>query len=221
MTTQMITRMGFAAGLLLLGCLGEAGAAGSCPGGRFLVHGDALIAEANAPAVDAVVMTGSLVSVASGCRPVAAKLKSARTGTLVRAAFPECREAGRRFVLKATVDRTCTSMTGTFSAKRPKFRRRFVATLSTCGDGVLDAEAGEQCDDGTSVSRDGCEANCTRSAPPTTTTTTTVARTTTTTTTTLPPNIIIDPPPPGDIIEPPPPGDLPPGDDLPPPPLPF
>src|SRR5207302_7054316 len=144
---------------------------------------------------------------------VGARVKTARSGMLVRAAFPECGEAGRRFVLKATVDRTCTSMSGTFSAKRPKFRRRFVATLSTCGDGVRDAEAGEQCDDGNAVSGDGCEADCTRSAPRTTTTTTTV---TTITTTTLPRTTTTLPPPPPDD------GDLPPGDDVPPPPpLPF
>jgi cysteine-rich repeat protein len=47
-------------------------------------------------------------------------------------------------------------------------RRRMAETLapyaSRCGEGVLDAACGEQCDDGNALSGDGCDNNCTPTA---------------------------------------------------------
>ncbi|MBI5503511.1 MAG: hypothetical protein HY899_01810 [Deltaproteobacteria bacterium] len=83
-----------------------------------------------------------------------------------------------------------------------------VAPDAACGDNVVDAEAGEECDDGNNVDGDCCTFNCLVETMPgcvdttTTTTTTTLLETTTTTlepptTTTLPvcPNLCGDPAP--------------------------
>jgi cysteine-rich repeat protein len=52
---------------------------------------------------------------------------------------------------------------------RRRARGRFTAVASRCGDGIVDAGAGEDCDDGNTAGGDGCEEDCLRcdpSAPP-------------------------------------------------------
>src|SRR5262249_59472710 len=47
--------------------------------------------------------------------------------------------------MHAVVDDSCVSLNGTFSARATQ-RRRFAAPRSTCGDGRLDLDGGEQCE---------------------------------------------------------------------------
>src|SRR5262249_10129116 len=69
------------------------------------------------------------------------------------------------------------------TAKKSKLKQAFVARASRCGDGIVDAGGGEQCDGAPCASGGACTADCTCAPPPTstTTTTTTLAHATTTT----------------------------------------
>src|SRR5439155_19121869 len=89
----------------------------------------------NAPSPDEVVVSVPFVAISSGCGPVSARFKTTRKGTTLRAAWPECREPRRKLVLKAEIDPTCKFMTGMLIGRKLKLKRRFVATLSECGDG--------------------------------------------------------------------------------------
>jgi Subtilase family len=118
-----------------------------CTGSRFLLPAEApLITGAAAVALDAVVLDeAGRISIASGCPAVRAKLKPGRKRTLVRARWKKGACAGLRGKarLVGKLDATCTTLTGTLRAK--KYRKRFTARLSTCGDGVLDRDGGERC----------------------------------------------------------------------------
>ena len=143
--------------------LGVARATSTCSGGRFLVEGEALVTGQGAPAQDAIVMTDSFISIGSGCGAVSPGFRALSRGTAVSATWEECREPRRAFMLRAELDPTCTTLTGTFGSDRRKARRHFVARLSTCGDGVFDADNSEECDDGNAIAGDGCEVDCTMS----------------------------------------------------------
>ena len=212
-TNHVTTRATLA--LTLIAALAGAGrASAACQGGRFLVHGEALIAAETEP--DAIVVNGASVAISSGCRPVAAKVRAVHGHTIVRAYWLSCADPRRKVTFRAEIDESC-HMTGTLTLKHPRSRRSFVASASTCGDGLVDADAGEACDDGNQAPGDGCEADCTPTPPPppppTTTTTTTPSRHSTTSTTL----VVTDRPPSGSPGDAPPSG--PPGDE--PPPLPF
>jgi len=98
------------------------------------VQGKELIAGPNAPSPDEVVLSKPLVSIASGCGPVTARFLTTRKGMRIRAAWTECREPGREVALKATIDPACKVMTGLLVGRKLKLERRFIATLSDCGD---------------------------------------------------------------------------------------
>jgi len=173
--------------ILCLGPPGPAHAGAVCSGGRFLVQGEKLIAELTSGqspvSREAVVVAEPFVTITSGCGPVSAEFKAAKTGaTRVRATFNACGALSRKVFLKAEIDPTCRTMTGRLIGTKPRFRRVFTAARSFCGDGVIDADAGEKCD-----GSDGCEPDCSGMATPTTTTFPDSATTTeSTTTTTLP-----------------------------------
>jgi cysteine-rich repeat protein len=190
----------------LLACLSGVGFAdAACQSGRFLVQGEPLVAADVEP--DAVVVDGASVAIRSGCDPVRAKVKVIRGRTTVRAGWRSCRDPRRKVSFKAVIDDACR-MTGTLTFKHPRSRRSFVASPSACGDGIVDPEVAEGCDDGNLIGGDGCEADCTATPPPPTTSTT-VPSTTTTTLPDEPPDL-----PPDDFPPDLPPDDFPP--DLPP-----
>src|SRR5438552_4426201 len=109
--------------ILTVGMLRAAGlafAAPICPGGRFLVSEDQLIAGEAASQQDVVVVAPPYVSIASGCGPASGKFNATRKGSSVRAAWQECREPGRRVVLKARIDPACATMRGTLTRRGAK-----------------------------------------------------------------------------------------------------
>src|SRR5262249_26648734 len=57
----------------------------------------------------------------------------------------------------------CTTLTGTFFAKKAKVKRSFTAIVTRCGDGTVDAAAGEGCEPPGSLT---CTADCQVTAPP-------------------------------------------------------
>src|SRR5205809_794937 len=199
------------AAALATGLLGSfrvvAEAAPACRGGRFLVEGPPLIGATPNGEPDAVVIDGISVSLMSGCGATSARIRVAQRGTKVNAVWPSCGGLKGKARLKARIDRTCKTMTGTLRARREKWKRSFSAELSECGDGIVDIDGGEECDPpGTVACDDRCHFTATTSTtvpppppttssttttttpPPTTTTSTTTTTTTrTTTTTTHPP----------------------------------
>ena len=151
-----------------------------CPSGRYLIVGEPLVAGENTPTTDGL-QVGTLVAIDELCGPVAPKsLQGHRNGvTEVHAKWPTCNRLAGKVRLDGRLIDGCTRLKGTLKAH--KFKRRFEAMLSRCGDRIVDPAAGEECDDGNAVPGDGCEPDC-KLTPPTTTTTTVVPATTTSTT---------------------------------------
>src|SRR5438876_40075 len=183
------------AAALATGLLGSfrvvAEAAPACRGGRFLVEGPPLIGATPNGEPDAVVIDGIRVSLTSGCGATSGRIRVAKRGTKVNAVWPSCGGLRGKARLKARIDPTCKTMTGTLRARREKWKRSFSAKLSECGDGIVDIDGGEECEPpGTVPCDDRCQLG--NGSPPTTTTTVTFATTTsvnftTTTTTTMAP----------------------------------
>jgi cysteine-rich repeat protein len=169
-----------------------------CPLARYLVTGDPLAGKASGMQV------GSSVSLDDLCDPVAPKkLKASRKGvTQFLVKWKQCNGLKGTVILQGKILPGCTQLEGMLKAK--KFKRKFTATRSRCGDGILDPRNGEACDDGNTANGDGCERDCQKTpgqlptpttttsstSPPTTTspvstTTSSTAVTTTTTTTTI------------------------------------
>ncbi|MFN8542793.1 MAG: S8 family serine peptidase [Candidatus Binatia bacterium] len=121
-------------------------AAPRCQEGRFLLAGQPmLVAGSASPAIDAVVLDGGTLAVASGCPPIAVKLQRQGRSTRIRAAWPAgtCAGVAGRVRLTGTINPTCERMRGKLVVK--KRARRFTARRSACGDGFLDREGGEVC----------------------------------------------------------------------------
>ena len=101
----------------------------ACPGGRYVVEGERLVGAGSVPA-DAITLAGRQVSTASGCAPVAAKVKATRKFTLVRASWPSCPGIAGRVAVQAKIPAAdCASMTGSMKAKTAKLKRRFVGRV--------------------------------------------------------------------------------------------
>src|SRR5882724_12486118 len=153
---------------LATGVLGSfrvvAEAAPACRGGRFLVEGPPLISATPNGEPDAVVIDGISVSLMSGCGATSGRIRVVKKGTKVNAVWPSCGGLRGKARLKARIDRTCKTMTGTLRARREKWKRSFSATLSDCGDGIIDIDGGEECDPpGTVACDDRCHFTATTS----------------------------------------------------------
>lgn len=113
-----------------------------CSAGRFAVSGDPLLG----PGGEVVVLKDKTLSIGSLCAERRAKLRRRKKGTSVITAFPKggCDGVAGRVRLKALVTDACSTMTGTITVAGKA--TPFVAGTSVCGDGVVDAGNGEQCD---------------------------------------------------------------------------
>jgi hypothetical protein len=114
-----------------------------CPGGRFLVNGDPLM---DGPAVDVIQIDGKMLSTASGCGPVKAKMRGTKVGTRVSVKFKHCTGLVAKSIVKGLITDGCATLNGTFAVPALLVLKPFLATLSMCGDGVWDPEGGEECD---------------------------------------------------------------------------
>src|SRR5207249_11128974 len=110
----MTARLVAAVLVLVLGTRAPAAARSkSCPGGRFLVEqGPLLMGEPPAFLLDAVVLDGRRVSLASVCPPVRAGLMRSRAGMQMKAAWPSCSGLAGTVRLKARIYRGCWRMAG-------------------------------------------------------------------------------------------------------------
>jgi cysteine-rich repeat protein len=138
-----------------------------CPGGRFLLDpGDSpLLGGAPTSQADAVVLrpAESFVSIAGCGEPVRLHLRQRRGGAEIRATWEACGDL-RNVRLRARVERSCGSVSGVVKASTLR-AKRFRATLSQCGDGVVDPVEGEACDDGNRTDGDGCVSTCGVASP--------------------------------------------------------
>jgi cysteine-rich repeat protein len=162
-----------------------------CPGGRYLLDpGDAgLIFGDQTPKTDAITVGATSLATPT-CGETHAKPKGTKNGTVVHGKWKTC-GSFKKVATKATITDDCAVMQGTIKAKKVPVHS-FTAHLSTgCGDGLLDAGLGEQCEvDGDCTAPGATCSACTCAVPSTTTTTspgvsTTTTATTSSTTTTL------------------------------------
>ncbi len=117
-----------------------------CGDGRFrlvdhapLVTGGALVD------VDVLALRRHVFSIASGCDPTIAALKEGKTGTQITAKWKRCGALTDVNFAGTIATPGCESLTGTFKAKgQPS--ASIHAERSRCGDGVVDAGNGEDCD---------------------------------------------------------------------------
>src|SRR5262245_56935760 len=117
-----------------------------CPGGRFLVQSSdgPLVAGASTPLPDAVVVNDhGRVVIASGCPETAGRLTARARFARLSARWAACDAmAGVRLRAKLAAP-ACDTLVGRLRAKRQP-AKRFTATRSGCGDGVVDEGGGEQ-----------------------------------------------------------------------------
>jgi serine/threonine-protein kinase len=173
-------------GLALVAAGAPAGAVAPpapCRGVRFLV--DEVLVPGTPLVFDAVVIDDDgNVSIESGCPPARARVGRRGRLTTVRVRWAACGDVrGARLTGKVDANE-CPLLDASFVARGLR-RQRFAAPASICGDGLVDAGAGEECEtaadcDGT----DPCAACLCGDEPPLTTTTTTRPSTTTTVVTT-------------------------------------
>lgn len=142
----------------------------ACPGGRYLVSGAAIMPGLDGGS-DVVDMTDRMVSVLSGCDAAKAKVRASRAGTKIRAKWKSCPSITGKATLVGSITDGCHAMAATFTAKTAGIVRPFLASLSSCGDGIWDPDAGEACDAGLGPCGDLCNA-CTCAGSGVTTTTT-------------------------------------------------
>jgi serine/threonine-protein kinase len=198
------TRAGIAGALAFVVAVAAAPAPATasppCAGVRFLVA-PPLVAGDVLPFDAVVIDAAGDVTVASGCAGAPAHVTGHRRGSTIRVRWSACGPLHDVRLTARVVDPACAAMVGTFSARGTR-RRQFTATASVCGDGWLDAAAGEQCEsasdcpagDACSGCACGATANASKKKPttttttrrPTTTTSTTISTSSTTTSTTKP-----------------------------------
>ncbi len=114
-----------------------------CTAGRFAVDGAPLIRAGG----EVVVLANKTIGIGAVCAPRPAKLRRTQRGTGVKVTFTNgaCSGVDGKVKLTATIAADCATMTG--KLKAPKTDAvSFTAATSTCGDAVVDAALGEECD---------------------------------------------------------------------------
>src|SRR5262249_34451843 len=119
-----------------------------CPGGRFMVEGSALVAGDQAALSQPIVVSDGEVSIGAVCQSVRGRLKTSKRGTSVNAHWARCIGVIGRVRLKATILPSCAAMGGVLTVRRARLSEHFSSHLSTCGDGMVDRGAGEECEMG-------------------------------------------------------------------------
>ena len=140
-------------GVALLGLMARAEA--HVCAGRFVVRSGA-----GGPLDESViVLDDTTVAIDRTCAPAPMRVRRIpRHGWHLAARWSAC-GSGRRIWLRAWLSADCTLLGGVVRGKSIG-RTVFSARPSLCGDGVVDAGAGEGCDDGNTLGADPCDATC-------------------------------------------------------------
>jgi carboxyl-terminal processing protease len=104
-----------------------------CPGGRYVVDGERLLEGDVLPGPDDVFFSPTQVAIASGCRTAAVKLRGSKRGTTLKATWEGCEGATGKVKLKAKLDPSCETLTGTLKApkNKPRLKRSFGASRAS------------------------------------------------------------------------------------------
>lgn len=159
-----------AGGLLALTVAAGPALAGTpCAGGRFAVARD--LSPSLPPGLDlvALVVSGDTITI-DACGQATGTLRRGSRHTRVRAQWAQCGGVERLHLAVRILGPGCTSLRATARGRRLR-RVRFTATLSRCGDAVLDAGV-EQCDASAAGGDAACPGACAQCRCPATTTTT-------------------------------------------------
>src|SRR5262249_2823625 len=169
---------------LLLWSAAPAGAGATpCDGIGFMLDAP-LVAGDTIDSHGPVRLEGGKVSFGAFCTPVRVHVERRGRAFALRARWKPCDGLRGVVRLSARVDPACTALTGTLRTPRSGVRAPFTATASRCGDGVIDAERGEQCEaetGGCPVGNTCRECVCVLLPPPATPTTSETIPATTTT----------------------------------------
>src|SRR5262249_24748499 len=158
-----------------------------CPPDRYLLPSgiSSLTGDRGSESIPRVL--GSQASLGS-CTLKSGKAKANKKGitTLIAKSPPGTTCNGfKKVLVRVSIQSGC--QTASVSVQAKKFKRQTLqASRSFCGDGQIDAAAGEQCDGSGCPATASCDSSCKCQPLPTTTTTTTVPATSTTVSTTTP-----------------------------------
>ncbi|HEV7733571.1 MAG TPA: DUF3105 domain-containing protein [Candidatus Binatia bacterium] len=125
-----------------------------CPARRYVVTAgaDRLAGGSGEPVV--LALAENSIAVVGGCSPAKQRLRTKRHGTKLSLRWPSCGDlAGMR--LRGALDESCQTMLGKVRARRAG-AVQFAAVPSLCGDGIVDAGAGEECDGATCAGGEEC-----------------------------------------------------------------
>ncbi|MFN8543659.1 MAG: hypothetical protein U0807_05570 [Candidatus Binatia bacterium] len=112
--------------------------------GRFVL--DAPLAVGGSVVADAIEITDTSV-ILPGCGEATATLNATRKATTVRARWSTCEALGGPVTYRGKIIAACARLKGAVVARRARPRNHPLSGhLSSCGDGVVDAGRGEQCD---------------------------------------------------------------------------
>lgn len=146
---SLATPASAALAILVLGSyLPAEGKPPACTDARFVASAPILAGDAGSPLGAFVTLADGQVTIGSGCGPARARLRGLRFGaTRLRARWKRCGDLRRvRLRARIEVDETpCARLAGTLTA-RGGTRVAVAAARSRCGDGIVDAAAGERCD---------------------------------------------------------------------------
>lgn len=132
-----------------------------CLPSRFVVQGEALVSPAvGGPAPEFIAVDRSTAGIEGSCPVAQATVRRQGRVIHVAASWPSCTNLTGKAQLRARIDTQCNRMVGTFVARHAGVKRRFLALVSRCGDGVVDPGRAEDCDDGNGLAGDGCEPDC-------------------------------------------------------------
>jgi RHS repeat-associated protein len=136
------------AGVGVLGSLAARPKPQLCPDGRYLVvQGPPLLSGVATTPAAAVTIAEGQITLDGACPQVAVKQKAKRRGTSIKARWPECPGVVGPVRLRGLIEPTCQTFTGKVTAKKSdRHKEEFRTLLSTCGDGVLDPDNGEECE---------------------------------------------------------------------------
>lgn len=127
-----------------------------CADARYVVTTGATLIANGAPTV--LALAGGQLSVEGACAPAKVGVKASKRGMQVSGKWKTCGDV-RKIVLAARAATDCNSISGTIKAKKHK-KATFAASLSRCGDAVVDAGRGEQCDGAACTSGAACTDQC-------------------------------------------------------------
>jgi YVTN family beta-propeller protein len=130
-----------------------------CTAGRFAVAGSPLLG----PGGEVVVLENGTIAIGTLCAARPAKLARKKKGTGVKVVFPKggCTGVNGKVTLTALITDNCSTLTGRLKA--PKVSAvNFTAATSVCGDTIIDAGSGEECDGSPTrcATKETCTADC-------------------------------------------------------------